>query len=448
MALTQISTAGVKDDAVTSGKIPANAVGSSELADNAVDTAAIADQAVALSKLPHGDGSSDGKFLRANNGADPTFETIAQPDLTQLSATNLTSGTVPDARFPATLPAASGANLTNLPPNRVNRNLIINGASTVSQRYGTTSTSISSSAPQYVVDRFLVQTNIGSSHSHQQVADAPTGFYYSQKVTSGTGGSNVGTAFGRYRTTLEWQDVIPQSGFGTSGAKQLVLSFYVKSSLTGTFGVAVQSSTNTRNIVNTYTINSANTWERKTVVIAADTNNAWVASTAVHLEIGWDLGEGTGRGTGTLNTWGAGLSGYGYNSGVKFFTQSSATWQITGVQLEVDHTGSGVATDFEHRSFGQELTLCQRYFEIAEGGFQGAVYGTDSDMKVSVPFKVTKRANPTLASISNNENCCSSVSVTANSFDQTLGAKVQGNNVFLDGANRFFNVKFSASAEL
>jgi len=76
MALTQISTAGVKDDAVTSGKIPANAVGSSELADNAVDTAAIADQAVALSKLPHGDSNNNGKFLRANNGADPTFETV------------------------------------------------------------------------------------------------------------------------------------------------------------------------------------------------------------------------------------------------------------------------------------------------------------------------------------------------------------------------------------
>jgi len=79
MALTKISTDGVKDDAVTAGKIPANAVGSSELADNAVDTAAIADQAVALSKLPHGDGSSDGKFLRANNGADPSFETVSIP---------------------------------------------------------------------------------------------------------------------------------------------------------------------------------------------------------------------------------------------------------------------------------------------------------------------------------------------------------------------------------
>ena len=79
MALTQISTDGVKDDAVTSGKIPANAVGSSELADNAVDTAAIVDQAVTLDKLPHGTGSNDGKFLRANNGADPSFETVSIP---------------------------------------------------------------------------------------------------------------------------------------------------------------------------------------------------------------------------------------------------------------------------------------------------------------------------------------------------------------------------------
>ena len=88
MALTKIKTDGVTDDAITSGKIPANAVGSSE----------IADTAVTLAKLEHGTGSNDGKFLRANNGADPTFETI---DLTSLSASNLTSGTVPDARISA-----------------------------------------------------------------------------------------------------------------------------------------------------------------------------------------------------------------------------------------------------------------------------------------------------------------------------------------------------------
>ena len=275
------------------------------------------------------------------------------------------------------------------------RNMVINGASAVSQRYGTSSTNISGTAPQFVVDRFVVQTNVGGgTQSHQQVADAPAGFYYSQKVTSGTGGGNAGTAFARYRTTLEWQDVIPQSGFGTSSAKQLILSFYVKSSLTGTFGVAIQSYTNTRNIVNTYTINSANTWERKTVVIAADTDNAWVASTGVHLEIGWDLGEGTGRGTGTLNTWGAGLSGYGYNSGVKFFTQASATWQITGVQLEV----GPVATPFEHRSFADELTRCRRYFYkplTSNGNIYGGRWGNNST-HVNVFYPTQMRDTPTI----------------------------------------------------
>jgi len=289
--------------------------------------------------------------------------------------------------------AGDGTCTANITNNLSNRNMVINGASDISQRYGTTSTSISGTGVQYPADRFIVQTNIGSGHSHQQVADAPTGFYYSQKITCGTGGSATGSNFGRYRTTLEWQNVIPQSGFGTSGAKQLVLSFYVKSSLTGTFGVSIQSYANNRAITNTYTINSANTWERKTIVITADTNSAWVNTTAIHMELGWDLGEGPDRGNDTLNTWGGGLSGYGYDSGTKFFTQSSATWQITGIQLEIDHTGSGVATNFEHRSYGQELALCKRYCQKFDGlKIQARMNGgTNSDGYWQFP---TMRATP------------------------------------------------------
>jgi hypothetical protein len=267
--------------------------------------------------------------------------------------------------------ASDGTCTAKITNNLSNRNVVINGESQVSQRFGTSSTNISSASPQFVVDRFIVQTNVGGgTNTHQQVADAPAGLYYSQKVTSANGGGNPGSAFARYRTIVEWEDVIPQSGFGTSNAKPLILSFYVKSSLTGTFGVAIQSYTNTRNIVNSYTINSANTWERKTVVITADTNNSW-ASTGAHMEIGWDLGEGPGRSKSTLNSWGAGISGYGYNSGVKFFTQAGATWQITGVQLEVDHTASGKATDFEHLSFAETLRKCQRYYwKIGTGKYR------------------------------------------------------------------------------
>ena len=109
-----ISTAKIADDQITAAKIADGAVGTNALSNTNVTTAKIADEAVTLAKLEHGTSSNDGKFLRANNGADPSFETIAQPDLTNLSASNLTSGTIPDARFPATLPAVSGANLTGI----------------------------------------------------------------------------------------------------------------------------------------------------------------------------------------------------------------------------------------------------------------------------------------------------------------------------------------------
>ena len=111
MGFTQVGNDGIKDDAITNSKIANGEINSAKMGTDSVATAAIQDQAVTLAKLPHGTSSNDGKFLRANNGADPTFETV---DFTNLNASNLTSGTIPDARFPATLPAVSGANLTNI----------------------------------------------------------------------------------------------------------------------------------------------------------------------------------------------------------------------------------------------------------------------------------------------------------------------------------------------
>ena len=107
-----VSSSKIQADAIDGSKIADDSINSEHYVDGSIDTAHIADEAITLAKLEHGTSSNNGKFLRANNGADPSYETI---DLTALSASNLTSGTVPDARFPATLPAASGANLTNLP---------------------------------------------------------------------------------------------------------------------------------------------------------------------------------------------------------------------------------------------------------------------------------------------------------------------------------------------
>jgi len=126
IADANVTTDSIADGSVSAGKLANNAVTTSKILDTAVSTAKIGDQAVTLAKLEHGTSSNDGKFLRANNGADPTFETV---DFTTLNASNLTSGTVPDARFPATLPAASGANLTNLPAANLTGTLpAINGA--------------------------------------------------------------------------------------------------------------------------------------------------------------------------------------------------------------------------------------------------------------------------------------------------------------------------------
>ena len=107
-----VSSSKIQADAIDGSKIADDSINSEHYVDGSIDTAHVADEAITLAKLEHGTSSNNGKFLRANNGADPSYETI---DLTALSASNLTSGTVPDARFPATLPAASGANLTNLP---------------------------------------------------------------------------------------------------------------------------------------------------------------------------------------------------------------------------------------------------------------------------------------------------------------------------------------------
>ena len=152
-------------------------------------TGDIADQAVTLDKLPHGTSSNDGKFLRANNGADPTFETIAAPDLSNLNASNLTSGTIPDARFPATLPAISGANLTNLPGGgKIERIFVQTGGS--HSAAGSYSTYISQTVTNVTSDaRYLVFISFG--HRIGQTNSQ----WYSTAALSTTNASTRGTNF-------------------------------------------------------------------------------------------------------------------------------------------------------------------------------------------------------------------------------------------------------------
>ena len=331
------------------------------------------------------------------------------------------------------------------------RNLIINGDMSIAQR-GTSATGIGNGDTGYhTVDRweFVESGSTSGEFTITQDTDVPTGqgFAKSTKFDVTTADTSLGSTDQIYwRQGFEGQN-LQMLKKGTSNAEQITVSFWVKSNKTGTYIVYILDGDNARFVSKSYTISSSSTWEKKTITFPADTTGTLDNDNEKSLTVHFVLGAGTDFSSGTLQqTWGA-VSGNNPNrltGQVNLLDSTSNEWYITGVQLEVGTT----ASDFEFLPYDVNLKRCQRYYEIAEGGFFGPVYGTSSDMRTSVPFKVTKRANPTLTKITGEENCCSSVTVTGNSLDQTLGARVQGTNVFSAGASKFFNVKFSADSEL
>ncbi len=284
-----------------------------------------------------------------------------------------------------------------------NRNLIINGSMQVAQR----GTSFASIGDIYTLDRFAVgHGSPVNAMTVEQSTDAPNNFKNSIKITAGTGASASTTGYAYLRQAIEGQN-ISHLGFGTSAAKAITLSFYVKSSLTGTFGVSIRNQAGTRAYGDTYTISSANTWEYITVAIPADTSGTWPTDNGVGLNLLWDLGAGSNYDI-AAGSWTTGSNMFGVESTVKLTETTGATFYITGVQLEV----GDVATPFEHRSFGDELARCQRYFEktydqgtavataTATGsiGFRADQSGSTAAAYGQIPLRyvVTKRATATV----------------------------------------------------
>jgi hypothetical protein len=284
-----------------------------------------------------------------------------------------------------------------------NRNLIINGAMQVAQR-GTSFSPPSQGA--YVVDRFHQYQGGGGVLYYEQSTDAPLGFSNSLKITVNTADSSIASGDYYYmRYEAEGLDCSRLS-LGTSNAQKFTLSFYVKSSLTGTFSGAFQNAATNRSYVFEYTINLANTWERKTVTVDGDTSGTWLTNNSVGLRVAFDLGNGSSLRS-SAGSW-ASSGNYGSTGSVELVGTASATLYITGVQLEVGDT----ATPFEHRSYGDELAKCQRYYQhtystgsavgtathdnmIGSGGAQG----NSSSSEVSggtYTFKVEMRAAPTI----------------------------------------------------
>ncbi len=268
------------------------------------------------------------------------------------------------------------------------KNRIINGDMRIDQRNA--GASVTPADDAYTLDRWNVGLTQSSKFSVQQSTTAPTGFANSLLVTS-LSAYTVGSG-DLFRVTHKIEGFnFSDLGWGTAGAQSVTLSFWVRSSLTGTFGGSLQNNAFNRSYPFSYTISAANTWEYKTITISGDTTGTWVGSTnGIGLRLNFSLGTGSSS-SGTAGAW-AGSAFVSTTGATSVVGTNGATFYITGVQLEA----GSVATPFERRSYGQELSLCQRYFEIASM-YSASQSGSNRTDVSNHTWQVTKRASPTLA---------------------------------------------------
>lgn len=295
--------------------------------------------------------------------------------------------------------AASINGYTPSASNMTGRNRIINGAMMIDQRNAGASVTVNASFYTYPIDRFAgFGEPTDGVFTLQQSSTAPAGFTNSLVATVTTADSSIG-ATQRYfiRQVIEGYNVADM-GFGASGASTFTLSFWTRSSLTGTFGGSFMNENFDRAYPFTYTINAANTWEQKTITVTGDTSGTWLKTNGGGLYVFWSIGAGSSR-TGTAGAWQTPASPlFGATGQTNIISTNGATFYITGVQLEV----GSAATEFEHRLYGQELALCQRYYQqrnlfnynATTAFWQGYFGGGTGVLHIDLP--VTMRAAPTL----------------------------------------------------
>jgi hypothetical protein len=265
------------------------------------------------------------------------------------------------------------------------KNRIINGAMVISQRNGTSS--VTPTNGLYVLDRFQYNLNQASKFTTQQSTTAPVGFVNSLLVTSSSAYSLGAGDYFTVTQPIEGYNVA-DLGWGTANAKTVTLSAWVYSSLTGTFGGSLMNGAFNYAYPFTYTISSANTWTQISVTVAGPTAGTWPTDNSASLQVNFGLGVGTTF-SGTAGAWTGSLK-FSATGAVSVVSTNGATFYITGVQLEV---GSS-ATGFEYRLYNQELSACQRYYEV--GGLYAQAYGNNTNgVYASYPMKVTKRTTPT-----------------------------------------------------
>ena len=270
-------------------------------------------------------------------------------------------------------------------------NRIINGNFVIDQRNA--GASVTPTTDTYTLDRWQIATNVSSLVSVQQSSTAPTGFTNSTLITSLSAYTIGAGEVCLFRQAIEGYN-IADLGFGTANAKTITISFFVRSSLTGTFGGALTNSSENRSFPFTYTISVANTFEYKTITVAGDTSGTWLTTNGAGLKLVFGLGVGSTF-SGPANAW-AGSAFFSATGATSLVGTNGATFYLTGCQLEVGST----ATSFDYRPFGTELALCQRYFwkitktNPSAGLLNVAAYG-GGDCYGVVAFPVPMRTLPT-----------------------------------------------------
>ena len=331
------------------------------------------------------------------------------------------------------------------------RNLVINGAMRVAQR-GTSSTGVSSGADYLTIDRFKFSMSSAGVWDISQSTTVPSGegFAYSQKIDCTTADSSLDASnYLIFVTSLEGQN-LQHTKFGTSSAEKLTLSFWVRSAKTGTYVVEFVNSAagGNKHQSQSYTISSADTWEKKTITIDGDTATAFDNSAGADLSLYFWLAAGSTYSGGTLNTsWNSNTNANRAVGQVNLADSTSNDWYITGVQLEVGDN----ATPFEHLTIGEELALCQRYFfkAVPSGALVAWAHplttGDTVYRRCTLAFPVEMRDHPTISFTSANDSTLSNTNpATEHTNKSRTTLRLDGT-----GANGYAYVAtFEADAEL
>jgi len=292
------------------------------------------------------------------------------------------------------------------------RNLIINGAMQVNQRGDSTGVT---SGNYHGPDRYRWHSAHDDTVSISQDTSAPDGFVNSYKVAVTVADTSLSSGNTRIEQRIEGQN-LRHLKYGTSSAESVTLSFHVKSNKTGTYVASIYEETGANVISKTYTISSADTWEAKSITFPGLTTASISATTGTGLRIWWGLAAASNNQGGSNDVWTTGETNWFEGQTVNILDSTSNTFFLTGCQLEVGEN----ASDFEHRSFGEELGLCQRYFyrEVDDDGAMVSGVGfVDSSTAAYLqhPHPVEMRAEPSM-----------STTGTAGDYSLRIGANTVG----------------------